>query len=943
MTPVHDGLDADLDHELLALVGGEEAGEPDLAQRLSQVLDRVDDLLHREPQRADRLARWCDGRAGAPELLPLRARARYQQAQIMAERGELLPALAMIAEARACWAFAGEALAAMRTDLGRMHVLDDLGRHQEAIHVGELLILEIDRLEDDTREDELPRLIRAHAVKNLGVAYGLVGRHTEAMQAYARAEADYLALGMQHETALPLANRGVELLALGRPAEALAAFQGAIDMFDEIGDRVFAAQCQGDAAQAHRQLGQVGEALGLLEQARTSLEEMGVETEAARLRLALAETYLAVGLWGEARDAAELAAGATARSGLVHDEGMAYFLLALAELALGRCEISRDHLARASVLFEQVEDRQYLARVRLARGEASARLGRLTEASVELEACARELVDGGWAVPLVGARLWQADLAVDPQEVAARLEGVRGLVATLDLPELTYEHELRVGRLCRTQGRHDEAEQHLRHAIEQLSRATGAIADHALLTAFRAGRARAHAELVGVLLDRGRPEDLLEASLVADESRARTLTDLLTQAAGRGPALAAAGRDLGEAFAELSDHYLVEQQAGSGSDLALLAERTDELERLVSTLRLRHLDQQAELVRGRRAAPPAERSSRTVTPTVAFHADSDGALVAFVHLAEGLVVRRLPDPLSRVHVLMDDLHDQWSRITIMLGLDLGHSRSLLRTARDTLQSLHAALMAPVEDLLTQVGERLCIVPDTRMGAVPFAALYDGSQHLLDRWAITVAPTLVPSGRSHPTSAAAATVVAVSDEFAPATDEEARRVASRLPGSTLLAGEEATVERFTRQVVGADLVHLACHGVHRPENPLFSRLRLHDRWMTSAEIVQLDLRGALVVLSACESGVHGRAAEPVGLGWAFLAAGAAGVLVSSWPVDDEATMVVMDSLYSWLAAGTPPDEALRRAQQHAADLQPHPYYWGAFSYLVRPHTLPEDRS
>ena len=203
----------------------------------------------------------------------------------------------------------------------------------------------------------------------------------------------------------------------------------------------------------------------------------------------------------------------------------------------------------------------------------------------------------------------------------------------------------------------------------------------------------------------------------------------------------------------------------------------------------------------------------------------------------------------------------------------------------------------------------------------------------------MAPTLVPSGRSHPTSAAAATVVAVSDEFAPATDEEARRVASRLPGSTLLAG--ARPRSSGSHVRSSEPTWSTSHVTAStgPTNPLFSRLRLHDRWMTSAEIVQLDLRGALVVLSACESGVHGRAAEPVGLGWAFLAAGAAGVLVSSWPVDDEATMVVMDSLYSWLAAGTPPDEALRRAQQHAADLQPHPYYWGAFGYLVRPRHPP----
>lgn len=912
--------------------------DDDDADRLSRVLDRVDELLHQEPQRAERLARWCDDRAEGPALLGVRARARYHRAQIAAERGELVHALALIAEARSSWAASGDPVAAMRTDLGRMHVLDDLGRHQEAIDVGEQLIAEVDDLAASVREGGLPRLIRAHAVKNLGVAYGLVGRHAEALSAYARAEADYLALNMTRETALPLANRGVELMALGRPAEALADFDRAIAIFTDSGDRVFAAQCQGDAAQAHRQLGQVGAALTLLEQARLSLDHLGVATEAARLRLALAETYLAVGLWLEARDAAEAAASATASSGLPHDEAMAHFLVALSELALDRCEVALGELETAAELFARVEDRQYLARVRLAKAEASARLGMLDVAERELEQCAIELLQGGWAVPLVWARLWQADLAPDPRAVASRLEGVSGLVASLDLAELTYEYELRVGRLHREQGHDDQAELHLRHAIDQLTRAAGAIPDHALLTAFRADRARAHAELTSLLLDRGRPEDLVEAGLVADDIRAQTLTDLLTQAAGRGPVLSAAGRDLGDAFAELSALYLDEQRAESDGevDLHALAERTEAMERRVNTLRLRHLDPADHTVPGPALARPS-RPSTVSSPTVAFHVGPDDELLAFVHLQGRTLVRRLPEPLSRVHDLMDELDDQWSRIAITLGLDLGHSRALLRTTQHTLRELYAVLLEPVAGLLTDVGDQLCIVPDGRMGAVPFPALFDGEHHLVERWAITTAPTLVPADRLDLVvrAGASATVVAVADEYAPAMDEEARLVVDLLPAATLLVGDDATVEAFSRSVTGRDLVHVACHGVYRPENPLFSRLRLTDRWMTSAEIVQLDLSGALVVLSACESGTHGRSAEPVGLGWAFLAAGASGVLVSHWPVDDAATSTLMTTLYEHLAAGTPPDRALRLAQLHAAESQPHPFYWGAFSFLVSP--------
>ena len=925
----------------------DQAPGADTVTHLTTVLDRADDLLHRDPQRAEELARWCDDRADGAGLLGLRARARYQRAQVAAERGELDAALTLIAQARSCWVACDDPVAAMRTDLGRMHVLDDLGRHQEAIEVGERLIAEVDRLDDGVRAGELSRVVRAHAVKNLGVAYGLVGRHADALSAYARAESDYLALGMAQETALTLANRGVEMLALGRPGEALEAFRRAVALFEADDDKVFVAQCQGDAAQAHRQLGEVGEALRLLEQARHTLDVLGVATEAARLRLALAETYLAVGLWVEARDAAQLAISATAASGLVHDEAMAQFLLALAELALGRSQVALDGLERAARLFDRVDDRQYAARVALARGEAAARLGRTAEAERDLDDAARRLLAGGWVVPLARARLHQADIATDLERVAWHLDDVRGLVTSLDLAELSYEHELRMGGLRHRQGRLDEAERHLRRALDQLARATGAIPDHALLTAFRADRSRAHVALVDVLLDRGRPQDLVEAGWVADELRAQTLTDLLTQAAGRGPVLTAAGRDLGEAFAELSEHYRVEQQADADGDLGPVARRTDELERRVGVLRLRHLEPGTCAADGPR--PPSARTERrapVLAPSVALHVRADGTLVAFVHAADGsVVVRALPVSLDRIHRLMDDLHDQWSRVTLVLGLDLGHSRSLLRSARHALGALYDVLLAPLADLLVGHEDRLCVVPDARMGAIPFPALFDGEVHLYERWAITVSPSLVAADEacSRSLSSLRATVVGVADDDAPAMDDEARTVAGLLPTTTLLVGPDATVAQLQRHVAGADLVHVACHGIYRPDNPLFSRLRLHDRWMTSAEIVQLDLRGALVVLSACESGTHGRSLEPVGLGWAFLAAGAAGVLVSHWPVDDTATAALMAAFYRHLSGGLPPDQALRRAQAHVAQQQPHPFHWGAFTYLVRPRTFPEERS
>ncbi len=902
----------------------------DTARLLPAALDRAAELVHRHPRRAERLALWVERRA---DLRGQQARARYVRAQILTERGELDEALRLIADARGLWAEDGDVLAALRTDLGRMHVLDDLGRHQEAIEVGEQLVSGLGELcatgADGAGEDA--RYLRAHAVKNLGVAYGLVGRHAAALEAYARAADEYEALGRHAETALPLANTGVELLALGRPGEALAAFARAIEIFEDADDAVFAAQCRGDAAQAHRQLGQIGDALRLLEEARGSLERLGATTEAVRLRLALAETHLAVGLWGEARDAASSAALEAAASGLRHDEATARFLLSLCDLAEDRGASAVDELAAAHDLFAAVDDQQFLARVALARAEALARLGRTQEARETAAGCAAALEEGGWQVPLVSARLLQADLADGPDEAEARLREVAGLVAGLDLPELSYEHELHTARVLRAKGGLDLAVHHLDRALAELERATGALPDYALLTSFRTHRSQAHGELVELLLERGRPGDVDAASRVADDVRARTLADLLARAAGRGPALAAAGRDLGEAFAELSEQYLVEERSGAGRPDASRA-RTRELERRVSSLRTRHLDAGPEAPGPRDHAVGRE----VLVPTLAYHVSGDDLLV-FVHGHEGVVARRLCGAVARLRRLLDDLDDQWTRAAIAAThVALGAAR-LVPSAQATLRDLHDLLVDPVADLLDDLGPRLCVVPDGEMGSVPFAVLHDGDGYLFERWTITLAPSLLPAGTPPAVVRpdASVTVVGVADVDAPSAAEEAITVARHHRDAVLLDGPAATVQAVTAAVTGADLVHVACHGLHQPDNPLFSRLRLHDRWMPSAEIVQLDLAGALVVLSACQSGTHGRHREPVGLAWAFLAAGAASAVVAQWHVADAATAQVMASLHEGLVAGLPADDALRAAQREAATAEVHPYFWGAFALVSSP--------
>ena len=203
---------------------------------LTFVLDRVEELVHDSPKAADELAALVEAAAAQhPDLL---ARSRYLRARVLTERGELDAALRLIEQARAGWWSAGSLLPALRTDLGRMQVLDDLGRHREAAALGVELLAALDAVSLAPGDDpELHRWLSAATWDNIGVATGFLGEHERAISAFERSEEVYRSLGMPDEVARPMANRGVELLRLGRAREARAVLGVAAEAFAALCDQ----------------------------------------------------------------------------------------------------------------------------------------------------------------------------------------------------------------------------------------------------------------------------------------------------------------------------------------------------------------------------------------------------------------------------------------------------------------------------------------------------------------------------------------------------------------------------------------------------------------------------------------------------------------------------------------------------------------------------------
>jgi hypothetical protein len=428
---------------------------------------------------------------------------------------------------------------------------------------------------------------------------------------------------------------------------------------------------------------------------------------------------------------------------------------------------------------------------------------------------------------------------------------------------------------------------------------------------------------VDVLLANGGPASA--ALMVGEQAKSRTLSDIVRGLVARSqPDMSSEVDSLDEDRRAIYGE-LFSGAVPSGSDRSdVLRRRLHELE---TRRRLIDLDAGSPSPHPNDPTVVADASVSDGTVTISFVRSGD---LLNVFVVDGTTVRGTPRPVSGVLLaeLVDRLRRQWDKFRLGDDLLQRHLPQLHRATNALLREMYDLIIAPIEPLIRSIEtNHLIFVPDGVAHDVPFAALFDGASHLIEDYTLSVAPSILTLSHLPARHAGPALVVGVADTLAPLVEEEARAVAELLPSSQLLCGTEATWAALRPAVTGIQHLHLAGHTVFRPDNPMFSAIKLADTWVTAADLLTTNLDGATVVLSSCDSArTQSRgSAEINGFVRSFLGAGAATVLASQWSADDSATRALMEAFYRHLASENPAS-ALRSAQLGVAERWPHPYYW-----------------
>ena len=160
-------------------------------------------------------------------------------------------------------------------------------------------------------------------------------------------------------------------------------------------------------------------------------------------------------------------------------------------------------------------------------------------------------------------------------------------------------------------------------------------------------------------------------------------------------------------------------------------------------------------------------------------------------------------------------------------------------------------------------------------------------------------------------------------------------------SKVYVGAEAREDRLKSEAGQASILHFTTHGTLNNASPMYSYLTLaeggpnDDGLLEAWELMQLDLKAELAVLSACETarGRIGAGEGVIGFSWAMFIAGVPATVVSQWKVESASTRDLMVNFHRSLISPTTPrkTDALRQAALRLMrnPETSHPFYWAGF--------------
>lgn len=827
---------------------------------------------------------------------------------------------------------------AANTQVAKLIALALLGRYPEALKTGKATLKVFEKYGDELAAGKIE--------KNLGNIVARYGQESDAEKFYLSARARFEKIDNKTELTMSdnsLANTYAEL---NNFYEAEKYYAQALENAQHEKMRVTEAEIEASMGNLAFFRGKFDEALRYLELSRQKYEELKMPHQMAIAELEIADIYLELNLTDEADAIYEKVSESLRKLKLQGEEARARANFGKTSLLKNDFKKAKTQLKKSSQLFFSEKNPNGAASVKLT--EANLEISRKNyKAALDLIHKAEKLLAksenrrqklfAGWlhgeTLRLLGKnKLAEKILTETCSEALKNEQSNLAQICLNSLGNLALPFDKR------------KAENYFKKAVRMIETLRAPLPAEEFRIAFLTDKIAPYQNLAKIYLSEN---ELEKAFLFTERARARTLSESLngnfSELATEGPSkLSKKLKDLRE---ELNWFYSRLNRAETG-EFELLQKEAKKREKQIAGImrQIESMDPNFAKVSatGRNLS---ENAGEIDFKLLQKSLDKQKAFVSFVKY-DGVIsaftitdkkIEYFADLVEENEILdlLESLQFQFGALRYGAKKLGAFVTELKKRADFYLQKLYQKLIKPLEDFIEK--RDLIIVPVGAAYYVPFHALKTEEKYLIETREIVYTPSAAVWQFLQirtPKKFEKALLIGFADEKIPLVTQEIEALQKIFPEAKILTGMDASFSNFTANAKNFDILHIACHGQFRPDNPLFSNLHLADGFITVRDIYAQKLKAEIVTLSACETGLNKISAgeEILGLARGFLSAGAKSLVLSLWTVNDKATTDLMTELYLHLQRGISVSASLRLAQINFIKNNAHPYFWAPFALI-----------
>lgn len=822
-----------------------------------------------------------------------------------------------------------------QTQVAKLPALALLGRYEDAIACGKKALKTFEKYGDELAAGKIEMNIGNIALRR--------GFYAEAETFFLAARKRFIRLDEKTWLTMCANNLAIIYSALNDFRKAEDFYAQALENAREAKMLVTEAEIEASMGNLATYRGKYDDALRFLEFSRRKYDELKMPHQTAIAELEIADIYLELNLAKEAFEIYEKVADKLKKLKLRAEEARARANFGRAAVALQETEIAKRELKKSARLYELEKNSFGAAIVKLSEARLELSVKNFQSALTLIEEAENLLEKSENARPKLMTEWLKGEALRNLGKYATAeylLEETFAKATKQERLNLAQASLNSLGKLALQTNDARKAERHFKKAVKLIETLRSPLAAEEFRMAFLADKLAPFENLAKIYLAENKLE---EAFLMIEKARARSLAETLggdLKAFENAKVSVKPAKKLETLREELNWFYSRLNRADEAEFSKLQTEAKSREKQIADVMR------QIESTKTSKAKVKEKRDfsdikqlqkllggKKALIEFVSF----EGKISAFV--VTGKEIHFAPDLAEQDEIisLLEGLQFQFGALRYgaeRLGKFIGE---LKKRADFHLRKLYAKLLAPLESF---TGKRdLVIAPVGAAYYVPFHALHDGERYVIETREVVYAPSATiwqVLNAKKPENPKKALLIGFADERIPLVNEEIKALRKIFKTAESFTGEKATFAAYTQNAPDFDILHFACHGQFRAENPLFSSLHLADGSVTVRDICAQDLRAGLVTLSACETGLNKIYAgdEILGLARGFLSAGVSSLILSLWTVNDAAAAGLMTDFYKNLQRGAGVSASLRLAQNNFIKRGAHPYFWSPFALIGR---------